>query len=336
MNRRTASRVGVALAGLLAASAAGAGEKPPRPWDVNQFRDHFIKEEAPEPKNGSVRVTFLGTTTLLFDDGETQLMTDGFLTRPPLRKFLKGVIETDPKAVDAALKRAKVERLKAVFVAHTHYDHALDVAYVCQKTKAKLYGSSSALNVGRGGDLKDEQMALFEAGKEYAVGQFKVTVLKGKHSPPIKGINDDEGQTIDKPLKQPAHYRDYKEGGAFDFLVKHGDNAILVNPSANYIEGSRDKIRAEVAFLAAGALDSQSKEFQNAFYDQTVKKVRPRLVIPIHWDNFFQPLSDRLEGQGDLSVSFDFLARRLKDDNIRFGILQGYQSITLFGPAPKK
>ncbi len=329
----------IRLAFVLAALhfAAALPAQQPRSGDINRYRDHFLKEDDAPPKDGTVRVTFLGVSTLLFDDGETQLMTDGFFTRPSLLQVGRGKLATDTKIVDAALKRAGVEHLKAVFVAHSHIDHAFDVPYVCRKTGAKLHGSASTLNIGRGGDLKDEQMVQFELGKDYAVGKFTVTVLKGKHSPAIKGINDDLGQTIDQPLKQPASFRDYKEGGSFDFLIKHGENTIYVNPAANYVEGALDKIRADVVFLSVGSLDAQTDEFRNAFYDQTVGKVKPKLVIPIHWDSFFLPLNDRLEAMGDVSVSFDFLLKRLKTDGIRFGILQGFQGVTLFGKAaPKK
>jgi L-ascorbate metabolism protein UlaG (beta-lactamase superfamily) len=330
----------LALGALLVATVGVApGQQPASGTDIDRYRNHLLKEDAAEPKDGTVKVTFLGTTTLLFDDGETQLMIDGFFTRPPLVRVVRGNLETDTKLVDAVLKKVKADRVKALFVAHSHYDHAFDSPYVARKTGAKLYGSASTLNIGRGGDVPDEQMVLFEAGKDYAVGKFTVTVLKGKHSPPIKGINDDLGQVIDKPLKQPATARDYKEGGAFDFLIKHGDHAILINPGANYIEGERDKVRADVAFLSTGSLGVQSKDFQNAYYDQTVGKVRPRLVIPIHWDNFLYPLSDKLEAMGDTAAAFDFLIGRLKEDKIPFKILQGYQSVTLFGkdgPPAKK
>jgi L-ascorbate metabolism protein UlaG (beta-lactamase superfamily) len=313
----------------LTSAAVALGQERVASSDVNQYRPYFIKQGDGGMKKGSIKVTFLGTTTLLFDDGESQLMLDGFFSRPSLIRLIRN-IETDTKAVDAALKRAKVDRLKALFVAHSHYDHAFDVAYVIQKTKAKLYGSSSTLNVGRGGDLKEDQMVLFEAGKEFKIDQFSVTVLKSKHSTPIKGINDDLGQTIDKPLRQPASAKDYKEGGTFDFLIKHGDRAILVN-SSNYIQDARNDVRADVVFLSTGSLGNQTKTFQDAFYNQTIVKVRPKLVIPIHWDNFFMPLSDRLEGLDDLNASFDYLIDRLKADKIEFGILQGYQSVTLFG-----
>jgi L-ascorbate metabolism protein UlaG (beta-lactamase superfamily) len=315
------------LFALALAPALLAGAEPPG-TDLSGYREHLL-EAADAPTNGAVTVTFLGTTTLLFDDGETQLLTDGFLTRPPVTKLLNR-IETDPKIVDAALKKASGDRVKAVFVAHAHYDHAMDCAYVAQKTGAKLHGSASVLNIGRGGGLKDEQMALFEPGKELTFGKFAVTVLKGKHSPPLKGLNDDLGQEIAKPLKQPAGFRDYKEGGAFDFLIKHGDRTALVNCAANFVTGARDGVRADVLFLSVGALGGQPKEFQTAFYDQTVSKVKPKLVIPIHYDDFTQPLSDGLRGLGDTPAAFDFVLARTKTDKIRFGWLQGYGRARVF------
>lgn len=45
-------------------------------------------------------------------------------------------------------------------------------------------------------------------------------------------------------------------------------------------------------------------------------------------------MSDRLVAAGDgsdLATSLEFLRRRLADDHIAFGILQGYQSVALFG-----
>jgi L-ascorbate metabolism protein UlaG (beta-lactamase superfamily) len=342
VSSKSRRRFAFALSALLIAVASVAGQAPGTSSDIDQYRKYYLSPSDEEPKSGTVKVTFLGTTTLLFDDGETQIMTDGFITRPSVLKVV-GKIETDKKVVDAALKRVKVDRLKALFVAHSHFDHALDAAYVVQKTQARLYGSASTLNIGRGGELRDEQMVLFEPGKEVTIGKFTVTVLESKHSPPIKGINDDLGKTIDKPLKQPASARDYKEGGSFDFLIKHGDRAMLVKASASYVEGALDKVRADVLFLGTAGLGTQTREVQNAIYDQTVRKVQPRLVVPIHWDNFFQPLSDHLEPLGkaidNVPAGFDYLLVRLKADKIQFGILQGYQSTLLFGkdwPTGKK
>lgn len=319
------------MAIALLATAALAGCGAPRSL-LDPYRRYIATHTERQPQPGEVKATFLGTTTLLFDDGETQLMIDGFFSRPPMAKVATSQIETDMAAVDAALSRAGVDRLKALFVAHSHYDHVLDAAYVIRRTGAKLYGSASTLNVGRGGGLTDKQMELYESGRELPLGRFSVTVLSSRHSPPIPGLNDDLGQVIDAPLRQPAGAKAYKEGGAFDFLIRHDGRSILVKPSAHYVEGALDHVRAEALFLATAALGVQERAFQEAFYKQTVATVRPRLVVPIHWDNFFQPLTDQLEplDSHDFSAGFQYLEKRLANDRVRFCILQGYGSVMLF------
>lgn len=310
-------------------AAAAAAQPPGRADALDRYRPNMLTDPAPEPKGGAVRVTWLGTATLLFDDGETMLMTDGFLTRPPPRKVLS--LSTDPKTVDASLEKAGVSKLAALFVAHSHYDHALDAPYVAKKTGAVLYGSASTLNVGRGGDVPERQMVQFEPGKEYRFGRFAVTVLKSAHSPPFKFINDDLGQTIDRPLRQPASFKEYKEGGAFDFHIRHGRNAILVNAGGGYMENTRDDVRADVVFITTAVLGLQPPAYQAGFYAETIGKVRPKLVVPIHWDNFMTPLTARLQPQFDPADQWDPLIRRCRADGIRFGVLQGYGRVTLFG-----
>ncbi|MEE8585048.1 MAG: MBL fold metallo-hydrolase, partial [Acidobacteriota bacterium] len=127
----------------------------------------------------------------------------------------------------------------------------------------------------------------------------------------------------------------YVEGGSYDFLIKHGNGVIYVKPSANWIEGALDEIRADVLFLSTATLGLQKPDFQNAYYAQTVKKVQPRLVIPVHWDNFLLPLSEPIEFLGtpmdDGPAGFEFIIERLKEDNIQFGVLMPFKSIMLFG-----
>jgi L-ascorbate metabolism protein UlaG (beta-lactamase superfamily) len=300
--------------------------------DMDRYGSYFAAER-PSFEKGAVTVTFLGVSSLLFDDGETRLMIDGFFTRPSLLRTALLKIETDERVVDTVLGRLKANRVKALFVAHTHYDHALDVAYVVKRTGARLYGSASTLNVGLGGDLCRDQMAVFQPGVELKFGKFRVKILNSAHSP-APWINCDLGQKVLKPLAQPARVNEYKEGGSYDMLIQHGENRILVKPAANYVEGALNEIRADVLFLSAGRLGKQSSLFREAYYDQTVGRVKPKLVIPIHWDDFFSPLSENLEAPpkfvDDTSVALDYLIARTKKDGIQLRFLQGFQSLTLF------
>jgi L-ascorbate metabolism protein UlaG (beta-lactamase superfamily) len=306
---------------------------PRAPEGVERYRRWYLEEGDRTLAEGAIRITSFGTTTLLFDDGTTRLMIDGFFTRPSLAEGLEVPVRTDTLAVKAALARAGVDRLDALLVAHSHFDHAMDAADVARRTGALLIGSMSTLNVGRGGDLPEGQMARIEPGRVWSFGRFTVTALRSRHGL-VAGAPVDTGATIDAPLRQPARVLDYREGGVYDFLIGWGGKRILVKPSAEFLPGALQDVRADILLLGISGLGMRDSTFRNAYYDATVGTVHPEMVIPIHWDDFFRPLEDRLVAAGDgrdLAVSFDFLRRRLAADHIAFGILQGYGSVALFG-----
>ena len=236
-----------------------------------------------------MKVTFFGTTTLLFDDGQDQVFFDCHFTRPSLPRYIFGSAATDAAMADGLLRAHGVERLRAIFVSHSHHDHVMDAPHVANRCGAAIYGSASALNVARGGGVPEDRLTAFAGGEAFEVGGYRVAVLPSRHSKPTL-LNNDLGQTIDAPLPQPARLRDYKEGGSFDFLVESGGGRYLIRPSFNYIEGQLDGVRADVLFLGIAGLAKADAETEARFFAETVEKVRPKLVIPIHWDNFFSPL----------------------------------------------
>ena len=242
-----------------------------------------------------MKATFFGTTTLLFDDGVDQVLFDCHFTRPSLARYIFSRSETDRVLADELLAVHRVDRLRAIFISHSHHDHVMDAPYVTKRCGATVYGSASALNVARGGGVAEEKLAAFRGGETFSVCGFRVTVIPSLHSKPTI-LNDDLGQTIDKPLKQPARLRDYREGGSFDFLVEAGGRRYLIRPSFNYIPGQLDGIRADVLFLGVAGLAKADAATEAAFFSETVDKVRPGLVIPLHWDNFFSRLDRPVRG----------------------------------------
>jgi L-ascorbate metabolism protein UlaG (beta-lactamase superfamily) len=279
----------------------------------------------------SFKVTFVGATTVLVSDGRTQWMTDGFFTRPSLGKVAFGRLRTNEQAVGWALDRLGVERLEAVFVTHTHYDHALDAGYVARRTGAKLYGSPSALNVGRGAGLGEERLCQYQVGAPLQVGDFTVTVLPGRHSPATM-FNNDLGQAIEAPLQQPAHATRYKEGGSFDLHIRHGEQSLLIKPGANFVPGALEGVRAEVVMLSVARLARQPHAFRKALYAQ-VAAVRPRLLVPLHWDNFFRPLGTGLAWMpgllDDARAAVDYLEERARRDGMEVRVLDGFEGLAV-------
>ncbi|MBM9592579.1 MBL fold metallo-hydrolase [Leptospira sp. 201903075] len=307
---------------------------------LSQYDSYFPHESKVNPiPKGKVRATFLGTASILLDDGETQILTDGFFSRPSLWKTAFSKIESDPSTVQSVIEKAKIERLQAIFVCHSHYDHVMDSPLVAKQTKAKLYGSSSTLNVGLGAGLGLEQMQKFLPGKPVTIGKFTVTVLESKHTPPFRilgktNATDPNHPNIESPLKSPVKATDYIEGGTFDFLIQHGKNKILIKSSTNFVDGAFTNIKADVLFLGIAQLSLQPIPFQEEFYKQTVQTLKPKLLIPIHWDNFFKPLSEPLEPNLRLGDDFDanikYILKRSQEEKLEVQLLQGFETIDLF------
>ena len=242
-----------------------------------------------------MRITYFGTTTLLFDDGIDQIMFDCHVTRPSLGIYLFGKLSTDETIADRVIKEYQIVRLRGIFISHSHHDHVLDASYFARQCSANVYGSPSALNVARGGAVPESQLFSFQDQLDYQIGDFKIKVLLSIHSK-AHWYNDDLGQSIVHPLHQPARKNAYKEGGSYDFFLNHQDIRYLIKPSYNYLEGQLDGYDVDVLFLGISGLSRDHKDRQRLFFSETIEKVHPRHVIPLHWDNFFLPLFGKVKG----------------------------------------
>jgi hypothetical protein len=74
----------------------------------------------------------------------------------------------------------------------------------------------------------------------------------------------------------------------------------------------------------------QSIDYHARYYDNVIRCTRPSLVIPVHWDYFFVPLSNELAALPGANVTLRYIRDRLKNDNIRMGVIQGEQRVKLF------
>ena len=300
---------------------------------IGDYKDSLINDIRPI-RNGTIRVTFLGTSTLLLEDDSTKLLIDGFISRPPLRHVLIRGLRTNTAVVDTVLNRLGARRVDALFTVHSHYDHALDAAYIARTRHALLYGSESTRMVGLGGRVDPGRIKVFVEGEPATVGEFRVTPFRSTHSTqswPVSFL----GQITD-PLRQPAHVSQYREGGSFDLLIQHRNHTILIKPSP-FLDSLPTGLRADVVFLGIGTLGKRDTNFKHAYYERWVRGVGARHVIPIHWDDFFAPLSDDLPAAPWVvdtkpRAAFDYLIGCTQKDRIGFQILQGFGSILLFSP----
>ncbi len=186
----------------------------------------------------------------------------------------------------------------------------MDACYIANACGANICGSESAKNVALGGGVPEEKITVFSDGDSFNVGDFRIRILKSLHSKPTI-LNNDLGVPITKPLSQPAGLREYKEGGSYDFYVKHREKRILIRPSFNYIEGQLDGIEADALFLGVAGLGKADKDTEKKFFFETVEKTKAKLVIPVHWDNFFLPLEEPRKRMPSLIEDTELVFSRL-------------------------
>ncbi|WKD58064.1 metal-dependent hydrolase [Corynebacterium capitovis DSM 44611] len=276
--------------------------------------------------NLGIQCTFYGTSSVHLFDGRTSIFIDAFLTRPSAGSLIFRRISPNEDKIGRALRRGGVDKLDALFVAHSHFDHVLDSAAVLKRFSGTFYGSASSLNVGRGEGLEEARLGLIKDGDTLNLGEFTVSVIDGLHSPG----NLFPGR-IGHRLASPARAWDYRCEGSFSFHLAHPLGNILIVPSANFVPGFLDGFEADIVYLGIGTLGRQSPEFKKSYWAHTVEAVNPQLVVPIHWDNFTRSLDKPLKDVPFPADNVRSARRFLRNTGVPVHFPEAFDTVTL-GP----
>lgn len=289
--------------------------------------------------NNTLHVTWFGTSTLLFDDGKDQLMVDGFFSRPSAFKAGFGKLRVDKQLVQAYLKKHDISRLRGIFVCHSHYDHSMDAPYVAELTAAKVHGSASTGVICKGYGLPDSLFRIFSCFDTLAIGKFNVVVLPSIHTPPFSilgksNATDVKNPTVSKPFTYPSKEQAYIEGGTFDFYIVHQDYKMMIKASTNFIPDIQNNYPVDTYFLGMAMLGKMSTHFKNRYWEETVLATQAKRIIPIHYDNFFRPLSKPLKAishvADDVNDGFDFLIEKCKEHKKEFNLIEPSKAYALY------
>ena len=283
---------------------------------------------------GEVRVTFFGVSTLAITDGETTIITDGFFTRPGIRDVLLGSVSPNGALIDRYLRRGGIEKADAVFVAHSHYDHALDSPAVAWRTGALLVGSESTLNIGRGYGLPANQMQVADLDEPMRFGNFSIQCVLSDHSPnpKFKGI-------ISAPIHAPAPARAYRMGQCYSFVIKHTGSdgqvrSMLVHASAGFLPGCLQDQQADVAFLGMAPIGRQPEQYREDYWRETVATVGSKRIYPVHHDDFTKSLERPLVPlpywADDFDKTWSFLMKKQQADGVEVLLPEPFLQIDPF------
>jgi L-ascorbate metabolism protein UlaG (beta-lactamase superfamily) len=264
----------------------------------------------PAADDSGLTVRWLGIATLLFDDGETQIMTDGFISRPTAMDMLfQKPISSDLPAIEEAIRDHRIDRLKAIMPVHSHYDHAMDTADVARLTGADVLGSPTTANIARSSHLDESQIKIIAPGVPYTYGKFTVSFYESRHAPLPTNMGIDG--TVDQPFSLPAPYTAWKEGQSYSIHISHPGGSAIVQGSAGFVPGALADIQADVVFLGSGGLMNLPSSNVAQYVDEIVHTVNPSRVYVIHQDNLLGEFGDveqsKILPSFNKRFAFDFL-----------------------------
>jgi len=278
-------RIGMLVIALVVISTAWMATRP----SMDELGIPYA-DTAPANSQG-VTVKWYGISTLLIDDGETQLLSDGFFSRPSLLDMaLKRPIEPDIQIIEKMLTSEKMDRLAAVFPVHSHYDHAMDSADIALRSGAQLLGSSSSSMIARSSGLPDDQIQIVETGRPYTLGKFQITFFPSHHAPlpSNQGIDG----TVNETFELPAPYTAWQLGEAYAILIEHPQASFIIQGSAGFIPNTLKDIQVDAVFLGTGGLQTLSHEHVQSYVYETVTLTNPSTVYTVHHDNLFGELGN--------------------------------------------
>ena len=259
------------------------GLRPPRPeWYSPQGHHGRSRGDA-------IELTYLGTAGFVIRGAARTLVLDPYLSRPSPWTTLTGRLIPDEPTL-----RRLLPHVDDVLVGHAHHDHVLDAPALCRQTGARLIGSRAVAMVGRAAGLPERQIVESEGHEDIASGAWTVRGLPSRHGKvfgrvPLPG-------DIAAPPPWPPRLRDLRQGQVLNWRVDTGQLRLLHVDSADFIPAELAGTRADILCLCAVGRQSRPD-----YVAEIVSLVKPRWVIPCHWDTMFT----RIEATPDLIPGVD-------------------------------
>jgi hypothetical protein len=269
--------------------------------------------------NHSLSIVYTGCGGMMIASGKEALLTDPFYTgQRPIRLFTG--IKINPKNTGKVFGQLNTivntgTDIKAVLVAHSHYDHLLDLPYLIKHKllppDVQLIGSPSTSCTIKDFMLTEtlinaDSFACRQNGQGGAwikiSDHLRVMPIVAAHAPHfhkrlfMKGNTCDKGFRFLKKAESRSSAFSWKVGPVYSFLIdvltedgQHTAFRIFLQSSACEsplgFPSVSDGKSIDLALLGV-ALSGNVKGYPSALLD----KLQAKQVIFIHWEDFFRDL----------------------------------------------
>ncbi|WP_433285644.1 MBL fold metallo-hydrolase [Micromonospora sp. CA-244673] len=267
----------VSTAGLVAgASAAPAQAATAAPAAAGPWR------------SGAVSFRWWGTSGWRIDIGDRTLLVDPYLSRYDTGLFKGAFNENTRLKVDTTVVDPLVDRAENILVTHTHWDHFNDVPHIAERTGARVVGTLTAYHLGLAYGLPSTQLAPVRGGEVLDFGAYTVEVVSSLHSRNAAWSMAFPGVRLSRPPK-PETIADLPEGDTLAYQIRvDGGPSVFFMGASDFAERNLAGLAPDVAMVASAASTSTADYVPRLM----AALDHPKVVVPVHWDNFETPLTN--------------------------------------------
>ena len=247
---------------------------------------------AEDPASPALRLRWLGVAGFSLEVEGAVLLHDPYLSRPGPGTLLLSRYRPDEARLARMLApegpAPELARAAWVLVGHSHFDHLGDVAWIAGRSGAKVVGSATTGHIARGYGLPNARFQRLEPGEGIAAGPFEVRAIASRHARVLLGRVPFDGE-LTEPPPGPIHAASFKMGGARSYLVTHraSGRALFTTSSADRDPAALEALRAEG--LRVHVLLAATQGRDPGYARDLVRTLRPRVVVPHHFDDFLEP-----------------------------------------------
>ena len=232
--------------------------------------------------DGGVQLRYLGVTGYELFDGTTTVLVDPTPTRPAPTVFL-----TEPLVADDAYGQTICPKADFILVNHTHFDHALDVPAIALRTGAKVVGSQSTLNYAQSRGVPVEKLQLVKPGDHLTLGTFTIDVRHSRHTA-IGWMEKPWAGVIAKDAG-PLRFWEFTMDETLSFRLESEGTSVWFHPTSTFAKGEIEGPPAPTLIVGVTGEKPTPEKVKGV-----LAEAKPRLVLPTHYDNFFQPMQKGL------------------------------------------
>lgn len=238
-----------------------------------------------------LEIEWLGVSGYRITYERSSIYIDPYVSRVPLRSLLlRRTALPDPAAQERFLPSPDGE-VAGILIGHTHFDHALDAPALAKRFGCLAYGSGSLARLMALHGLAGQAVEV-EPYRSYEIGPFEVSFVPSLHSKLLLGMAVPYAGELTCEHLDGLSPGAYRCGQVWGIHIAVAGATLYHQGSANLIDDAV-RHRGVDVFLAGVA----GRGFTEAYWERILPRLDPRVVVPTHYDDFFEPLG---EGMGML------------------------------------